>query len=122
MSATDERVSRLGRRNTSIQTEVSTRTTRPPAGRAVVAHRGEIPVPEPGPGKLEDAIRPHPPDELLERATDRRRVRALTAELDRLLEEMLIEHKICAFHAHTLHSRPQPVKPRERRVVRKERT
>jgi hypothetical protein len=91
---------------------VSTRTTRAPPGRAALAvssHRAEVSLPEPGAGELEDTIRPHTPDEIGERPADRRRVRSLPAQPDGLLQELLIKHKICTFHAHRIDLRPRPV-------------
>jgi len=58
-----------------VQTEVSTRTTRASPDRldrAVGAHPGEISLPAPGPGELEDAIRPYPSDKVREGAPNRR--------------------------------------------------
>src|SRR5450756_1138734 len=89
-------------RKTSIQTDVSTRTTRCPAGnpsvRCVAPHLPQIPFPEAGSGELENPPCLDALHEVLESAPHGPRERSLTSEASRLLQEMLIKHKICAFH------------------------
>src|SRR5258706_9872378 len=109
-SATAVRVRRLGRRKTSIQTDVSTRITLPP-GRStgtVATRVSEAALPEPGSGELEDAVRAYAPHEILQRSGDSGGVGTLTAELHRFLQQMLIQHKICTFHTHMMDVRAAP--------------
>lgn len=68
--------------------------------RPVAAHRGQIALPQPRTGELQDATGSRPPDELRERPIDRSRVRPLAADLQGVLEQLLIKHKICAFHTY----------------------
>jgi hypothetical protein len=66
----------------------------------VITHRRQIPFPEPGSGQLENAIGAHAPNEFSKRPSDGPGVRALTAQPDRLFQEILVKHKICTLHAH----------------------
>jgi uncharacterized protein len=66
--------------------------------RAVAAHEAEIAMPEPGSGQVEDLPRLDPAHEILEGAFDRTRICALAGQPGGFLEQMLIKHKICAFH------------------------
>ena len=102
-------------RKTSTQTDVSTRTmgrpSRRPPARPIVSHLGEVSVPEARAGQREDLPRAGPSDEVVQSAPDRPRVRALAAQPNRLFEQPLIKHKICAFHTHRLHRDADVVKP-----------
>ena len=104
-SANSRNRMRGGRRNVSIQTEVSTRytvgpgptRTRPPA-RLVVTHRGQIAFPKTGSGQLQDASGARPSHEVGQRPVYGLRVCALSTEPLGFLQEVAIKHKICAFH------------------------
>src|SRR3954471_21272526 len=98
-STSDSRSTRDGRRNTSIHTEVSTRTTASLAvGRPIFAHDAEVAVPGAAAGKVENLPRPRALDELLHRAFDRARVRTFPAGAQRVFQELRVQHKICTFH------------------------
>src|ERR1035437_185696 len=75
-------------RKTSIQTDVSTRTTRCPAGnpsvRCVAPHLRQIPFPEAGSGELENPPCLDALHEVLESAPHGPRERSLTSEASRL--------------------------------------
>jgi hypothetical protein len=68
----------------------------------VTAHLGEIAVPEARMPEVEDLARLGPTDELFERALDSSRVSPLTAQADRLFEQILTKHKICPFHVQSV--------------------
>jgi hypothetical protein len=97
----------------SIHTEVSTRTTGalPPAfyGRVVASDRRQVPLPQSGPGETEDLPGSGAADELVEGALDGAGVRSLPAHAEGGVEELLIEHKICTFHAHRVQEGGQPI-------------
>jgi len=105
----DSMSTRGGRWNMSTQTDVSTRYTGSPtpAGRfgglrPVGAHLAQIALPEPRAREFEDAAGSRPTDEFGERPIHRLRVGPLAAEPQRLLKQLLIEHKVRAFHAYML--------------------
>src|SRR5438105_1524317 len=105
-SIRSSRTRRGGRWNTSIQAEVSTRTTAPLAvRRAVLADDRQVAFPGARARQVEDPARLRPADEVLHRALDRARIRALLADLQRFLEKGSVEHKICALHVYMM---PRP--------------
>ena len=83
--------------------------TRRRAGEALLnsaaPHRGirardrKIALPEPAPRKLQDASGLGAAHEVREGALDGRRVRSLSAQTKRLVQEPRVEHKTRAFHA-----------------------
>src|SRR5437867_4418650 len=85
-------------RNTSIQTEVSTRTTgfpARPAPHTIPAHVRQVSFPEAGTGQLEDSAGLRPAHVLLECPVDSSGVGSFAAQAQCLLQQLLIEHKIC---------------------------
>ena len=56
--------------------------------------------------QIEDLSRFDATDELLERALDGLRVRALASEAERLFEKMLFKRKTCTFHTYSVAPRP----------------
>src|SRR6266545_3509231 len=95
---TDSSDSLEPRRNTSIHTEVSTRTTAVSSGAvdaAVLASHRQVALPQAAAGQCQDAVRLGATHEFFERPFDRRGVGPFAADADRLLEELLIKHKIC---------------------------
>ena len=77
------------------------RTTTPrPIDAAVLPNHGEVTLPEPGPGQLEDLACFRPAHEVLERALDRAGVRPLAAQPGCFLQQVRTKHKICACHVH----------------------
>src|SRR3954471_11704027 len=87
-SATEVSSNRLGRRKTSIQTDVSTRSIASPArsfrSPGVAPHLGEFPFPETRPRELEEATGLMPPQVVLHGFGDRPRVRPLSADSGQL--------------------------------------
>src|SRR5512136_3018566 len=97
------KVRRGGLRKTSIQAEVSTRSTGhlPPGLLGNVAsHGGEVTVPQPRTGEREQLPRPGAADEFRQRQIDGPRIGALPRQPGGFLKDMLIEHKICTFHVY----------------------
>src|SRR5947209_8247521 len=88
--------------NTSIQTEVSTRTTRLLAGGGVPPHLREIPFPKTAPRELQDAPCPVSPQVVFDGSGHGARVGPLSTHAGDLFEELLIQHKVRAFHIHSL--------------------
>ena len=68
----------------------------------VFANDRQVALPQAAAGEIENPAGLQALDELLERAFDRPRVRPLATQLDRLLEQLLINHKICAFHVYSV--------------------
>src|SRR4029453_6802421 len=84
-----------------IQTDVSTRTTTQlPVDAAILPDDRQLPFPQPGPGQLEDPAGLGATDEVFERALDRTRVGPFAAQSRSLLQQVLVQHKICPFHTH----------------------
>ena len=109
MPIVDSRSTRGGRRNPSIQTDVSTRYTGSPtpAGRSgglrpVGTRLSQIALPESRAREIEDTPGSRPANELRERAVDCFRVRPLATQPQRLLQQLLVQHKTCAFHVHMM--------------------
>ena len=69
----------------------------------VVSHLGEIALPQAGASELDDPSSPSPLDKVRQRAMYGARVRSLSAPADRFLQELFVEHKICAFHVFIVH-------------------
>jgi hypothetical protein len=74
--------------------------------RAIVAHLAQVAVPGACSGEAEDSPRLDPPHEVLERALDGPRIGPFAAQPDGLLEELLIKHKIRAFHVYSVQTMP----------------
>src|SRR5436305_12758251 len=89
-SAKDPSCRRLGFRKTSIQTEVSTRTTRLLAGGGVPPHLREIPFPKTAPRELQDAPCPVSPQVVFDGSGHGARVGPLSANAGDLFKELLI--------------------------------
>src|SRR6516225_1904443 len=83
-------------RKISIQTDVSTRTTARPRARgcldpeSISSHGGEVPVPRSGTRDGQDLPRADPADEVLQRSADRGGIRALSAQAEGVVQELLI--------------------------------
>lgn len=73
-----------------------------PIDTAILANRGQLAFPQPGPGQFKNLSRLDALDELFERPLYGSRVGAFSTQAGRFLEEPLIKHKICTFHAHEL--------------------
>lgn len=114
-----------GRRKSSIQADVSTSRTALPGAidtcrladgcRSIAAHLAEIALPHTRTGVVGNAIRLRSLDEFRQCALDGACVCLLPAHSDRLIEQALIKHNICAFHTHTLahgDGGPRRVRPR----------
>src|SRR3954471_12487828 len=111
-STSDSRSTRDDRRNTSIHTEVSTRTTPSlTVGRPVFAHDTEVPFPGAAAGKVENLPRTRALDELLHGAFHRTRVRTFSAGAQRVLQQLCVQHKICTFHVYKVPQHGKRVKP-----------
>ena len=78
----------------------STRRTGLPADRPALPHFGEIPLPKPTPGKLENAARPVTTEVALDGSGHSPGVGPLAAHPGNLFQEALIQHKNRAFHRH----------------------
>src|SRR5262245_49830162 len=87
-STTSSSLRREGLRSTSIQTEVSTRTTRLlSVWRRILAHDRKIAFPDAGSRKVQDVTGLRSTHELAHRPLDRPRVGPLAAHLQRLLQQ-----------------------------------
>ena len=69
---------------------------------SVSSHDGKRAFPGATSDEIEDLARLDPANELLEGTLHGARVGALSAEASGLLQEFLIEHKICTFHTHSV--------------------
>src|SRR3954466_10738454 len=89
-SATDSKRKVVPRRNTSIQTDVSTSSTARrrlrPANWAIVAHSGQVAFPQTRTGEFQNSTRLDASDEVLQRTLDGARVCPFSAQLHRLLQ------------------------------------
>lgn len=72
----------------------------------VASHLGKVPFPQTGARKLEDPSCPVAPQIVLHGLRDRSGVRPLAAYTGQLFEKVLVQHKICAFHTHSILPRP----------------
>src|SRR5437763_1551898 len=111
-SAKEPSCRRLGFQKILIQTEVSTRTTRFLAGRDIAPHLREIPLPKAAPRELEDAPCPAAPQIIFDGSGHGARVGPLSTHAGDLFEELLVQHKVRAFHLHRLLQTRVPDAPR----------
>src|SRR5437773_10945578 len=88
-----------GLRKSSIQRDVSTRTTTTgPVDPLVLSHRRQLAMPETRPGKVQDATCFCSLHHFPQCALDSSRVRPPAAHATRLLEKITTQHKIRTFH------------------------
>jgi hypothetical protein len=110
-STIEERLNPLRLRKTSIQTEVSTRSTGAWPGassRAIPTHVCEIALPEARTGELQDSAGLDAPNVVLQRLLDGPRIGPFPAQARDLLQELLVKHKICTFSVfHVYRIRPR---------------
>src|SRR5262249_48632275 len=89
------------------QTDVSTSsTTRRPlrvTNGTILAHRRQVTFPQTGTSELQNSTRLDAADKVLQRTLDGTRVCSLSAQLDRFLQQLLTNHKICAFHVYSVY-------------------
>jgi hypothetical protein len=69
---------------------------------SISSHDGKRAFPGAASDEVEDLPRFDPANELLEGALHGARVGALSAEASGLLQKLLIKHKICTFHTHSV--------------------
>lgn len=84
---------------------VSTRSRTLLGGTGIFPHLAKLAFPESRSGKLEDAPRSVAPKEIFDGPSHCPRVGPLAAHPRHLLQELLIQHKIRAFHTHNLPGR-----------------
>jgi hypothetical protein len=98
----DVKSNRGGRRKNSIQADVSTSSTLALGIGRVGSHLAQFTFPRTGSSQLEDAAGPGAPDEIVQCALNGARIRALAAEAERFIEQLLIQHKIRTFHVYNV--------------------
>ncbi len=85
--------------------------SRPRRIRQIPAHLGKRSLPRSTAAQRENPLCANPPDEILERGVDSRRVGLLPAQPGRFLEHVHIKHKICTLHTHSMRRTPGDIKP-----------
>src|SRR5215471_10762391 len=106
-STTSSRRRRDGFRKTSIQADVSTRTTPSLAiRRGVFTHDRQVALPLARTGQVQDPPGAGAAHERLHGPLDGAGVCAFTADLQRLFQEARVNHKICAFHVYSMPAPP----------------
>lgn len=92
----------------SIQTEVSTSTTRcltfVRASAVVAPHFREVSLPQPSSGQLQDSTSLRSPNEVLESPVHGGGKRSFTTQTGGFFQQFLIKHKICTFHVYIVPS------------------